>query len=62
MLNDLARRLDGQPSTVELYEELVVPLRAATRCLAPDGRCMLEAIGNLPEDEQEVFGLVRFQG
>jgi RNA polymerase sigma-70 factor (ECF subfamily) len=30
--------------------------------MAPGGRRMLEAIGDLPEDEQEVFGLVRFQG
>ena len=30
--------------------------------LSPDGRCMLRAIGELPEDEREVFDLVRIQG
>ena len=30
--------------------------------LGPDGRCMLRAIGELPEDEREVFDLVRIQG
>ena len=30
--------------------------------ITPDGRRMLEAIDNLPEDEREVFGLVRLQG
>ena len=30
--------------------------------LSPAGRRMLEAIENLPEEEQEVFGLVRIQG
>ena len=30
--------------------------------LSPDGRRMLEAIDELPEDEREVFDLVRIQG
>ena len=30
--------------------------------LGPDGRRILEAIEELPEDEREVFGLVRIQG
>ena len=30
--------------------------------LTPDGRRMLEAIDNLPEDEREVFDLLRIQG
>ena len=30
--------------------------------LTPNGRRMLEAIDDLPEDEREVFGLVRVQG
>jgi RNA polymerase sigma-70 factor (ECF subfamily) len=30
--------------------------------LGPDGRRMLEAIENLPEDEREVFSFVRIQG
>ena len=30
--------------------------------LSPDGRCIVQAIGELPEDEREVFDLVRIQG
>ena len=30
--------------------------------LGPDGRRILEAIDDLPDDEREVFGLVRIQG
>jgi DNA-directed RNA polymerase specialized sigma24 family protein len=30
--------------------------------ITPDGRRMLDAIDRLPEDEREVFGLVRLQG
>ncbi len=30
--------------------------------LSPEGRRMLEAIDRLPQDEREVFGLVRIQG
>ena len=37
------------------------PVRGASG-LSPDGRCMLRAIGELPEDEREVFDLVRIQG
>ena len=29
---------------------------------SPDGRCLLRAIGELPEEEREVFDLVRIQG
>ena len=61
-LNDLARRLDQQPSTVELREGLVPAPASSDSGITPDGRRMLEAIDNLPEDEREVFGLVRLQG
>ena len=62
-LNDLARRLDEQPRAAALAESAV----AAPRCntgsgLSPDGRRMLGAIEGLPEDEREVFDLVRIQG
>jgi RNA polymerase sigma factor (sigma-70 family) len=60
-LNDLARRLDGQPGAA-LCEELVVAPESSGSALGPDGRRMLEAIEDLPEDEREVFGLVRIQG
>ncbi len=61
-LNDLARRLDEQPSIVELHEDLVPAPPSSTSCVSPNGRRMLEAIDNLPEDEREVFSLVRIQG
>jgi RNA polymerase sigma factor (sigma-70 family) len=61
-LNDLARRLDDQPAAVELYEGLVPSPPSSGSGLTPEGRRMLEAIGNLPEDEREAFSLVRIQG
>ncbi len=61
-LNDLARRLDEQPTAVELNGELVPAPASSGSALTADGRRMLEAIDNLPEDEREVFGLVRIQG
>jgi RNA polymerase sigma-70 factor (ECF subfamily) len=61
-LNDLARRLDEQPAVVGLQEGLVPAPSSSESGLTPSGRRMLEAIDNLPEDEREVFGLVRVQG
>jgi RNA polymerase sigma-70 factor (ECF subfamily) len=61
-LNDLARRLDERPAAAELREELVPAPANSESGITPDGRRMLEAIDNLPEDEREVFGLVRLQG
>ena len=61
-LNDLARRLDEQPAAVELQEGLVPAPPSSGSGLTPNGRRMLEAIDRLPEDEREVFGLVRIQG
>jgi RNA polymerase sigma factor (sigma-70 family) len=61
-LNDLARRVDERPVAVELCEEcLLAPVSSASG-ITPDGRLMLAAIDGLPEDEREVFGLVRLQG
>jgi RNA polymerase sigma factor (sigma-70 family) len=61
-LNDLARRLDDQPAAVELYEGHVPSPASSGSGLTPEGRRMLEAIGDLPEDEREAFSLVRIQG
>ena len=63
-LNDLARRLDERPAAVELREGLVPAPANSESGITPDGRRMLEAIDNLPEDEREVFdfGLVHLQG
>jgi DNA-directed RNA polymerase specialized sigma24 family protein len=61
-LNDLARRLDEQPAAVELCEGLVPAPAGSVSGLTPDGIRMLLAIDELPEDEREVFDLVRIQG
>jgi RNA polymerase sigma-70 factor (ECF subfamily) len=61
-LNDLARRLDEQPSAVELNEGLVSAPADSDSVMTPEGRRMLEVIDNLPEEEREAFGLVRIQG
>jgi RNA polymerase sigma-70 factor (ECF subfamily) len=61
-LNDLARRLDDQPAAAELREEHVRSPASSASDLAPDGLRMLRAIDELPEDQQEVFDLVRIQG
>jgi RNA polymerase sigma factor (sigma-70 family) len=61
-LNDLARLLDEQPKSLELHEGLVPAPASSGSGITPDGRRMLAAIDKLPEDEREVFGLVRLQG
>jgi RNA polymerase sigma factor (sigma-70 family) len=61
-LNDVARRLDERPTSLELREDLVKAPASSGSVLTPDGRRMLDAIDELPEDEREVFGLVHVQG
>ncbi len=61
-LNDLARRLDEQPAAVGLCEGLVPAPASSGTGLTPAARRMLQAIGELPEDEREAFDLVRVQG
>jgi len=60
-LNDLARNLDERSRAV-LDEELVVAPPASTTGLSPNARRILDAIEGLPEEEREVFDLVRIQG
>ena len=65
-LNDLCRRLDEQPVALPIDEGAVpAPLSAASLSLStltPNHRRVLEAIDHLPDEEREVFGLVRVQG
>jgi RNA polymerase sigma-70 factor (ECF subfamily) len=61
-LNDMARRLDEGPTAAELHEGLVPAPADTGSGLSPDARRMLEAIDGLPQDEREVFDLVRIQG
>jgi RNA polymerase sigma-70 factor (ECF subfamily) len=61
-LNELARRLDHQPVAVEMSEWMLSTPPTSGSALTPNGRRMLEAIDSLPEEEREVFELVRVQG
>jgi RNA polymerase sigma-70 factor (ECF subfamily) len=62
-LSALARRLDERPAAAALAESGVAASPSSTASgLSPDGRRMLEVIEGLPEDEREVFDLVRIQG
>jgi RNA polymerase sigma factor (sigma-70 family) len=61
-LNDLARRLDEQAPIVGLPNDLLPAPQSSDSGLSDNARRMLEAIEHLPEDEREVFSLVRIQG
>jgi RNA polymerase sigma factor (sigma-70 family) len=61
-LNDVARRLDEQPSAVAVCEDMVPAPASSGSALSPNGRRMLKAIDDLPDDEREIFGLVHIQG
>jgi RNA polymerase sigma factor (sigma-70 family) len=61
-LNDLARRLDEWPATVELREGLMPAPDSSNSLLTPDAHRMLGVIDTLPEEEREVFDLIRIQG
>jgi RNA polymerase sigma factor (sigma-70 family) len=61
-LNDLARRLDSQPAAGELYDGIALSAPSSVSQLSPNGMRMLQAVDGLPEEEREVFDLVRIQG
>jgi DNA-directed RNA polymerase specialized sigma24 family protein len=61
-LTDLAGRLDSQPAAVELCAGLVPAPAREVSGLSPNGRCMLPANDELPEDEREVFEPVWIDG
>jgi RNA polymerase sigma factor (sigma-70 family) len=61
-LNDLARRLDSQPAAGELYEGMALWAPSSVSKVSPNGLRMLQAVDDLPEEEREVFDLVRIQG
>jgi RNA polymerase sigma-70 factor (ECF subfamily) len=60
-LNDLARRLDERTPAIDLPDACAAPQESDSG-LSPATRRMLEAIDALPEEEREVFSLVRIQG
>jgi RNA polymerase sigma-70 factor (ECF subfamily) len=65
-LNDLCRRLDEQPAAMPIDEGAVPAAPSVASMtqslLTPNHRRVLEAINHLPDDEREVFSLVRVQG
>jgi len=61
-LNDLARRLDEQAPPAELRDQFVASQESSGSQISPVARRLLEAIEALPDEEREVFGLVRIQG
>ena len=62
-LNDLARLLDKRPQAAVLAESgIAAPPGSSDSTLSQDARRMLEAIEGLPEEERELFELVRIQG
>jgi RNA polymerase sigma-70 factor (ECF subfamily) len=61
-LNDLAQRLDAKAPDAELIEGHVPAAFSSGSRISLNGRRMLEAIENLPEEEREVFSLIRIQG
>jgi RNA polymerase sigma-70 factor (ECF subfamily) len=61
-LNDLARRLDRKMLETSLDETSLPAPESSTSGLGPVAVRMLDAIEQLPEDEREVFNLVRIQG
>src|SRR5262245_9649703 len=61
-LNDMARRIDKSNAAAGLNEALVPAPESSGTTLSPDAVRMLDEIEHLPEDEREVFSLVRIQG
>jgi RNA polymerase sigma-70 factor (ECF subfamily) len=61
-LNDLARRMDNQEVAVELHESRVPHQEENEPSWNANAARILQAIESLPEEEREVFELVRIQG
>jgi RNA polymerase sigma-70 factor (ECF subfamily) len=61
-LNDVARRLDAQGLVVGLHDSAVAPPEPSGSSASMKTQRMLEAIEGLPDDEREVFELLRIQG
>jgi RNA polymerase sigma factor (sigma-70 family) len=61
-LNDLARRLDERSRAVELREDFALAPQSSGSALSPGAQRILSEIDGLPDDEREVFELVRIQG
>jgi RNA polymerase sigma-70 factor (ECF subfamily) len=60
-LNDLARRLDSEKAVREFGDEAVTSPASSDSQLSPNTRRILDAVESLPEEEREVFDLMRIQ-
>lgn len=61
-LNDLARRLDERSRAVALRDDIALAPESSGSGLSPNAQRILNAIDGLPDEEREVFELVRIQG
>lgn len=61
-LNDIARRFDEQSRVLQLQDELVPSPQTSGSVISPNVVRMLAAIDSMPDEEREVFDLVRIQG
>jgi len=61
-LNDLARRLDKETPVLALPEPGIASPETSGSQLSPNTLLILEAIEGLPDEDREVFDLVRIQG
>lgn len=61
-LNDLARKMDSQTPVIDLQEAPAAAAETSESQLSPNALRILEAIDSLPDEEREVFSLVRIQG
>lgn len=62
-LNDFARRLDAHAQETQLHEsDYAAADPSSDSLISLDARRILEAIESLPEEEREVFTLMRIQG
>ncbi|MDX9911413.1 MAG: sigma-70 family RNA polymerase sigma factor [Phycisphaerales bacterium] len=60
-LNDLARHLDEHPPTMPIPDGMAMPPASSGSQISPVARRLFQAIDDLPEDEREVFSLIRIQ-
>ena len=61
-LNDLARRLDKEKPALGLPDAGIASPETSGSQLSPNTLRILEAIETLPDEDREVFDLVRIQG
>ena len=61
-LNDLARQLDSKRKSVQIDEDLISNCETSDSQLSDLCKQIFEQIDGLPDDQREVFELVRLQG